>query len=117
MRTQRICTCLALVAATSASWAWAQISGTSDIDQQGTSKPVYGQSPQSSKMTPGGSKGKSNDTASSGSSGNADGTAASGNDRKPVGKQTHRAGRDRERESNTRDDDRTRAGSEESSPK
>ncbi|HEY8608385.1 MAG TPA: hypothetical protein VIM12_14820 [Noviherbaspirillum sp.] len=46
--------------------AMAQISGSSDIDQKGSSRPVYGQSPQNSKMTPGGSKGPAADTGNQG---------------------------------------------------
>jgi len=62
--------------------ASAQISGSSDIDQKGSSRPVYGQSPQSSKMTPGGSKGQAassaNSASSQGSGGAAPNSAADG---------------------------------------
>lgn len=115
---QKHLACTLLLVAASA--ALAQISGTSDIDQRGSAGPVYGQNPQSSKMTPDGSKGKPNDVAakrdakatgaaegSSGASGTAAGTSAAGNGR------ADRAGRDRQRERNTRDDDRTRAGASE----
>lgn len=58
MKTFLISTLLVPLATLPAAFAYAQISGTSDIDQQGSSRPVYGQNPQSSKMTPGGSRGE-----------------------------------------------------------
>lgn len=58
--------------------ASAQISGSSDIDQKGSSQPVYGQSPQSSKMTPGGSKGQAATSENPGSAGATGGAAQNG---------------------------------------
>lgn len=66
--------------------AWAQISGSSDIDQKGSSRPVYGQNPQASKMTPGGSKGQAGTAgmpaagASGGAAAQNDAAAGSGSD-------------------------------------